>query len=85
MYLQLKKLSAEISEISKNPQHLLLEAIHSTGYSGAYAHALVTSDSALSRLNSSVLEEFVAVSLKHSQCFCVDYKTMYFLSWFTFG
>ncbi|XP_051131427.1 mitochondrial-processing peptidase subunit alpha-like [Andrographis paniculata] len=57
---QLKKLSAEISEISKNPQHMLLEAIHSTGYSGAYANPLVTSDAALSRLNSNILEEFVA-------------------------
>ncbi|KAI3443691.1 hypothetical protein Pfo_000356 [Paulownia fortunei] len=57
---QLHKLSAEISEYSKNPQHLLLEAIHSTGYSGPYANALVASESALGGLNSTVLEEFVA-------------------------
>ncbi|KAK6147790.1 hypothetical protein DH2020_018702 [Rehmannia glutinosa] len=57
---QLHKLSAEVSEFYKNPQHLLLEAIHSTGYSGPYANALVALESALSGLNSSVLEEFVA-------------------------
>ncbi|PIN14334.1 Mitochondrial processing peptidase, alpha subunit [Handroanthus impetiginosus] len=57
---QLHKVSAEISELAKNPQHVLLEAIHSTGYSGPYANALVASDSALSRLNGTVLEEFVA-------------------------
>ncbi|KAK6147794.1 hypothetical protein DH2020_018706 [Rehmannia glutinosa] len=56
----LHKLSAEVSEFYKNPQHLLLEAIHSTGYSGPYANALVALESALSGLNSSVLEEFVA-------------------------
>ncbi|KAL8489694.1 hypothetical protein ACS0TY_025548 [Phlomoides rotata] len=57
---QIHKMSDEISELSKNPQHLLLEAIHSSGYSGPYANALVASESALSGLNSTVLEEFVA-------------------------
>ncbi|KAK4490687.1 hypothetical protein RD792_001379 [Penstemon davidsonii] len=57
---QLKKVSAEIDECSKNPQHLLLEAIHSTGYSGPYAYGLLASESAVNRLNSTVLEEFVA-------------------------
>ncbi|PIM99064.1 Mitochondrial processing peptidase, alpha subunit [Handroanthus impetiginosus] len=57
---QLHKVSAEISELAKNPQHVLLEAIHSTGYSGPYANALLASDSAISRLNSTVLEEFVS-------------------------
>ncbi|KAL0308548.1 UNVERIFIED_CONTAM: Mitochondrial-processing peptidase subunit alpha [Sesamum radiatum] len=57
---QLHKVKAEISELSKNPQHLLLEAIHSTGYSGPYANALLASESALGSLNSTVLEEFVA-------------------------
>ncbi|KAL0308549.1 UNVERIFIED_CONTAM: Mitochondrial-processing peptidase subunit alpha [Sesamum radiatum] len=56
----LHKVSAEINEWSKNPQHLLLEAIHATGYSGPYANALVASESALGTLNSTVLEEFVA-------------------------
>lgn len=55
-------MSAEISEYSKNPQHVLLEAIHSAGYSGPYANSLLASESAVNRLNSTVLEEFVAVS-----------------------
>ncbi|KAK4486005.1 hypothetical protein RD792_008666, partial [Penstemon davidsonii] len=57
---QLKKVSAEIEECSKNPQHLLLEAIHSSGYSGPFANALLASESSVNRLNSTVLEEFVA-------------------------
>ncbi|XP_022893276.1 mitochondrial-processing peptidase subunit alpha-like isoform X3 [Olea europaea var. sylvestris] len=57
---QLQKMSAEISEYSKNPQHVLLEAIHSAGYSGPYANSLLASESAVNRLNSTVLEEFVA-------------------------
>ncbi|KAL1547704.1 mitochondrial processing peptidase [Salvia divinorum] len=57
---QLLKVSAEIIEYSKNPQHLLLEAIHSTGYSGAYANGLLASEAAVSRLNSNVLENFVS-------------------------
>ncbi|CAI9779903.1 unnamed protein product [Fraxinus pennsylvanica] len=56
----LHKVSAEVSECSKNPQHLLLEAIHSAGYSGPYGNALLASESAVNRLNSAVLEEFVA-------------------------
>ena len=59
---QLLKMRAEISECSKNPHHLLLEAIHSTGYSGAYANSLLASEAAVSRLNSNVLENFVSVS-----------------------
>ncbi|KAL2500979.1 putative mitochondrial-proCES [Forsythia ovata] len=57
---QLLKVSAEVSEYSKNPQHVLLEAIHSAGYSGPYANSLLASESAVNRLNSTVLEEFVA-------------------------
>ncbi|KAI3447067.1 hypothetical protein Pfo_003732 [Paulownia fortunei] len=57
---QLQKVSADINESSKNPHHLLLEAIHSTGYSGPYANALLASESAVNHLNSTVLEEFVA-------------------------
>ncbi|KAL2479938.1 putative mitochondrial-processing peptidase subunit alpha-1 [Abeliophyllum distichum] len=57
---QLLKVSAEVSEYSKNPQHVLLEAIHSAGYSGPYANSLLASESAINRLNSTVLEEFVA-------------------------
>ncbi|MED6168120.1 hypothetical protein PIB30_009079 [Stylosanthes scabra] len=57
---QLLKVKAEVGEASKNPQDLLLEAIHSAGYSGALANPLLASESALNGLNGSVLEEFVA-------------------------
>ncbi|CAN6456841.1 unnamed protein product [Victoria cruziana] len=57
---QLQKVKAEIAEISNNPQGLLLEAIHSAGYSGALANPLLAPESAISRLNSSILEEFVS-------------------------
>lgn len=55
-------MKAEISEASKNPQDLLLEAIHSAGYSGALANPLLAQESATNRLNGTILEEFVAVS-----------------------
>ncbi|KAF5945657.1 hypothetical protein HYC85_015885 [Camellia sinensis] len=57
---QLLKVKAEIAEASNNPQGLLLEAIHSAGYSGALGNPLLTSESAISRLDSTILEEFVA-------------------------
>ncbi|KAI4350765.1 hypothetical protein L6164_005185 [Bauhinia variegata] len=57
---QLLKVKTEISEASKNPQDLLLEAIHSAGYSGALANPLLAPESAIDRLNSTILEEFVA-------------------------
>ncbi|KAL8158794.1 hypothetical protein V2J09_000331 [Rumex salicifolius] len=56
----LLKLKSEISEASNNPQGLLMEALHSVGYSGALAYPLLATDSAINQLNSSVLEEFVA-------------------------
>ena len=54
-------MKAELGELSNNPQGLLLEAVHSAGYSGALANPLLASETALNRLNSSLLEEFVAV------------------------
>ncbi|XP_031499804.1 mitochondrial-processing peptidase subunit alpha-like isoform X1 [Nymphaea colorata] len=57
---QLQKVKAEIAEISNNPQGLLLEAIHSAGYSGALANPLLAPESAINRLNSSILGEFVS-------------------------
>ncbi|KAK7385366.1 hypothetical protein VNO78_31082 [Psophocarpus tetragonolobus] len=57
---ELRKVKAEIGELSNNPQGLLLEAVHSAGYSGALANPLLASESALNRLNSSLLEEFLA-------------------------
>ncbi|PKA59024.1 Mitochondrial-processing peptidase subunit alpha [Apostasia shenzhenica] len=57
---QVKKVKAEIAEASNNPQGLLLEAIHSAGYSGALAIPLMASESSLNRLNGGILEQFVA-------------------------
>ncbi|RWR73579.1 mitochondrial-processing peptidase subunit alpha-like protein [Cinnamomum micranthum f. kanehirae] len=57
---QLQKVKTELGEVSKNPQGLLLEAIHSAGYSGALANPLLAPESAISRLNSTILEEFVS-------------------------
>ncbi|XP_020097581.1 mitochondrial-processing peptidase subunit alpha-like [Ananas comosus] len=57
---QLEKMKAELGEISSNPQGLLLEAIHSAGYSGALANPLIAPESAINKLNSTILEEFVA-------------------------
>lgn len=62
--MQLEKVKAEISEYSKNPQHLLLEAVHSAGYAGPYGNSLMATEATINRLNSTVLEEFVAVSVK---------------------
>lgn len=63
LHMQLEKVKAEIDEYSKNPQHLLLEAVHSAGYSGSYGNSLAATEATVNRLNSTVLEEFVAVSV----------------------
>ncbi|PKI66091.1 hypothetical protein CRG98_013499 [Punica granatum] len=57
---QLKKVKSEIAEISNNPHGFLLEIIHSAGYAGALANPLLAPESAISRLNGTILEEFVA-------------------------
>lgn len=57
-------MKADISEISENPQGLVLEAIHSAGFSGPLANPLLAPESAINRLNSTLLEDFVAVSLR---------------------
>ncbi|CAI0628512.1 unnamed protein product [Linum tenue] len=57
---QLLKVKSEISEASNNPHGLLLEAIHSAGFSGALANPLLAPESAINRLNGTLLEEFVA-------------------------
>lgn len=57
---QLQKIKAEIAEVSNNPHGLLIEALHSAGYSGALANPLLAPESAINRLNSAILEEFVA-------------------------
>lgn len=62
IFLQIQKVKAEIGEYANNPEALLLEAIHSAGYSGPLGNPLLASEGLLNRLNSTVLEEFVAVS-----------------------
>ncbi|KAL6140793.1 hypothetical protein ACLB2K_059086 [Fragaria x ananassa] len=57
---ELTKIRADIVELSKNPQGLLLEKIHSTGFTGALRNPLMASEEALQRLNGDILEEFVA-------------------------
>ncbi|XP_030525239.2 mitochondrial-processing peptidase subunit alpha [Rhodamnia argentea] len=57
---ELLKVKTELSELSNNPQGLLLEAIHSAGYAGALANPLLAPESALNRLDNTMLEEFVA-------------------------
>nr|KJB83096.1 hypothetical protein B456_013G229300 [Gossypium raimondii] len=56
---QLQKMKEEIAEAAKNPQGLLLEAIHSAGYSGALANSLLAPESAVNTLNGTVLEDFI--------------------------
>jgi hypothetical protein len=60
---QLEKIKGEIADASNSPQDFLLEALHSSGYSGALAKPLMAPASALQRLDSSILGEFVAVRL----------------------
>ncbi|XP_073110779.1 uncharacterized protein [Elaeis guineensis] len=59
--LKLKKIKAELGEASNNPQGLLLEAIHSAGCSGALPNPLIAPESAINRLNGTILQEFVGV------------------------
>ncbi|KAL5722491.1 mitochondrial processing peptidase [Ranunculus cassubicifolius] len=57
---QLEKVKEELADLHKNPLGLLMEAIHAAGFSGALANPLLAPESALTRLNGAVLEEFVA-------------------------
>ncbi|KAI3711589.1 hypothetical protein L1987_70128 [Smallanthus sonchifolius] len=59
---QIEKVKAEIGEYANNPETLLLEAVHSVGYSGPLANPLHASEGLLSRINSQVLEDFVAAN-----------------------
>ncbi|CAN7097540.1 unnamed protein product [Brassica rapa subsp. narinosa] len=56
---ELRKMKVEIAELAKNPMGLLMEAVHSAGYSGALANPLYAHESALDRLNGELLEEFM--------------------------
>ncbi|KAF3785783.1 Mitochondrial-processing peptidase subunit alpha [Nymphaea thermarum] len=55
---QLTKVKREIGEISNNPQNFLLEALHPVGYSGALANSLMASESAIDRLDGSIIRKF---------------------------
>ncbi|KAL5572517.1 hypothetical protein UlMin_022114 [Ulmus minor] len=70
---QLIKVKAEITEALNNPEALVLEAIHSAGYSGALANPLLASESAINRLNGVVLEEFVAENYTASRMVLAGY------------
>ncbi|KAL5709864.1 mitochondrial processing peptidase [Ranunculus cassubicifolius] len=57
---QLEKVKEELADLHKNPQGLLMEAIHAAGFSGELSIPLLAPESALTILNGEVLEEFVA-------------------------
>ncbi|PIA42896.1 hypothetical protein AQUCO_02000386v1 [Aquilegia coerulea] len=57
---ELRRVKGGLSEVNKDPQGLLLEAIHSTGYTGALANPLRASESAIKGFNSKILDEFIA-------------------------
>ncbi|KAI3524678.1 hypothetical protein L1887_03341 [Cichorium endivia] len=59
---QIQKVKSEIGEYANNPEALLLEAIHSAGYAGGLGNPLLASEGLLNRLNSTVLEDFVAAN-----------------------
>lgn len=63
--VQIKKVKEEISEASKNPTALILEGLHSAGYKGALANPLMAPESALDSLDASIVEQFVAVSIRN--------------------
>lgn len=77
--LQIQKVKAEIGEYANNPEALLLEAVHSAGYTGPLANPLLASEGILNRINSTVLEEFVAVSL-----FFSSFKIVVLSMWIMF-
>jgi len=62
------RLKAELAKASSNPEKFLLEALHSTGYSGALANHLIASESSISRLNTDVLEQFIFVRFISKFC-----------------
>ncbi|KAI3852758.1 hypothetical protein MKX03_012940, partial [Papaver bracteatum] len=56
----LEKVKKDIQELKNNPQGLLLEALYSTGYTGALANPFLDPEDAVDRLNGDLLEKFVA-------------------------
>lgn len=61
---ELQKIKAELEEVLKNPERLILEAVHSAGYAGALANPLLVPESAIDRLDSDILEEFITENYK---------------------
>ncbi|KAJ7517242.1 hypothetical protein O6H91_21G015100 [Diphasiastrum complanatum] len=56
---QIHKVKEELAEIANNPQSVLLEALHSAGFTGGLAKPLLATESSLSRLDSHTLESFM--------------------------
>jgi processing peptidase subunit alpha len=73
---QILRLKAELAKSSSNPEKILLEALHSTGYSGALANPLIASEYAISKLNADVLEQFIIVRFISRICL------VFFMSWY---
>ncbi|GJS32514.1 mitochondrial-processing peptidase subunit alpha-like protein [Tanacetum coccineum] len=59
---EIQKVKAEIAKYAHNPEMLLSEAVHSAGYTGALANPLLASEGILNRINSDILEEFLAAN-----------------------
>ncbi|KAI3915324.1 hypothetical protein MKX01_035583 [Papaver californicum] len=55
-----EKVKQDVQQLNNNPQGLLLEALHSTGYTGPLSNPLLAPEDALDRLNGDILEKFVA-------------------------
>ncbi|CAH1418152.1 unnamed protein product [Lactuca virosa] len=58
---QIEKVKAEIGEYGNNPE-ALLEAIHSARYAGGLGNPLLASEGLINRINSTILEDFVAAN-----------------------
>ena len=65
---QMAKVQAEVKEMNTNPQNLLLECLHSTGYAGALGNSLLAPEMNVGNLNSDLLYDFVQVGWLEEQC-----------------
>ena len=57
---QVKKMEADIANLTDNPQTTLLEALHSVAYHGGLGRPLIAPKEVLGSLNADVLAEFYA-------------------------
>nr|CAD1838698.1 unnamed protein product [Ananas comosus var. bracteatus] len=55
---QLAKVKEEVREMTKDPQKFLQESLHLVGYSGALGNPLVAPETALERIDDSVVRKF---------------------------